>query len=40
MGKWLKKRMDEIAEFNPRESIKKWMKAKKERDCQKIGGMI
>lgn len=29
MGKWLKKRMDEIAEFNPRESIKKGTIAKK-----------
>ena len=29
MGKWLKKGMDEIAEFNPRESIKKGTIAKK-----------
>ncbi len=29
MGEWLEKRMDEIAEFNPRESIKKGTIAKK-----------
>lgn len=29
MGEWLKKRMDEIAEFNPRETIKKGAVAKK-----------
>ena len=29
MGEWLEKRMDEIAEFNPRESIKKGVIAKK-----------
>lgn len=29
MGEWLEKRMDEIADFNPRESIKKGTLAKK-----------
>lgn len=29
MGEWLEKRMEEIAEFNPRESIKKGVIAKK-----------
>lgn len=29
MGEWIEKRMDEIAEFNPRESIKKGTIAKK-----------
>ena len=29
MGEWLEKRMDEIADFNPRESIQKGAIAKK-----------
>lgn len=29
MGEWLEKRMDEIADFNPRESISKGTIAKK-----------